>query len=244
MAYSDPALFAAAAHGRTNEVMQLLGKGDDIQETTRSGDSALHGAVLGGHGVTVLQLLHHGAHLNLTNNSGDTPLHLAGQRGGISMVHILLKNDANVLARNSSGKTPENLAAACGHTKVAALLRRRREVITQGLGKGNSLPAFPAGRKVAGKGKSAEEAEEAELSGAEEGGQGGWDAPAPVRNVDWCQLGNVRGEFREGDALNVVSIPGASDEIEVVVTSTKFLQERSVIQITSTGPPQPLNPKS
>lgn len=75
MACSDPALCTAAAHGRNNEVLMLLGKGDDVQETTRSGDSALHGAALGStvpplgrHGATLLQLLNHGAHLDATNN--------------------------------------------------------------------------------------------------------------------------------------------------------------------------------
>ena len=52
----------------------------------------------------------------------------------------------------------------------------------------------------------------------------------------WCQLENVRGRFNKGDILSVVLPSGKADPsgIEVKVSSTMFLAERSIIQIEST----------
>ena len=103
------------------------------------------------------------------------------------------------------------------------------------------VQAIPSETEVDGKGKSAErEAEEAERSSSDEVGG---DSPEPVSNVHWCQLEHVRGDFMEEVHLSVKSSAGTrlTSGITVLVTSTKFLKERSVIQITSTGNPKPMS---
>jgi len=63
--------------------------------------------------------------------------------------------------------------------------------------------AMPSERRVAGKMWSVEkEVEEAERSSSDEVGG---EAPEPVRNVHWCQLGKVHGEFTEEDGLSADS---------------------------------------
>ena len=61
--------------------------------------------------------------------------------------------------------------------------------------------------------------------------------------MHWCQLGKVHGEFTEEGGLSVDSSAGTrlTFGITGVVSSTKFLKERSVIQITSTGNPKSLS---
>ena len=77
---------------------------------------------------------------------------------------------------------------------------------------------------------------EEEAGKAEEGGE---EVMEPAGNEEWLQLENATGEFKEGDALSVISASGepAPPAVSVVVSSTKFLKARCIIQIKSSNPP-------
>ena len=71
------------------------------------------------------------------------------------------------------------------------------------------------------------------------------DVSLKERHVAWWQLKNLKSAgLPNGYELFIVSPSGKyPHRVSVVASSVKFLNERGVLQITATGPPQTSNPQ-
>ncbi|KAJ1485528.1 hypothetical protein T484DRAFT_1892420, partial [Baffinella frigidus] len=111
--------------------------------------------------------------------------------------------------------------------------------------KGKAKPKAKAGGGARSRGKKAEpepvEPQEDKVEPMVE--EEGEEAAEPISSEEWIQLENVTGEFKDGQAVSVISPSGETcpSGVEVVVSSTKFLKARCIIQIKSTGSPEDLD---
>ena len=108
------AFVRAAAHNRSEEVIQWLEQGVDVNVTDQFGKTALNRAVFFGHEQTVKLLLERGADVTRSDKSGDPPIHVAVERNRLDSAEILLASGADVNALNSRGYTPLYQAVQSG----------------------------------------------------------------------------------------------------------------------------------
>jgi ankyrin repeat protein len=122
--YGFPALWTAASLGRTEDVLQLLAGGADIEEPGGDRQSTpCAAAALQGHVQTVQLLLQHKAQVSAKDNEWDTPLHYTALHGHVEIVKLLLHNGAaDRPTAAGSGRTPLFYAAIQGHQDIAFLL--------------------------------------------------------------------------------------------------------------------------
>lgn len=114
-------LHEAAAHGRHEEVSQLLQEGRyDIDAPTRAKRwTALMLACEEGHLEVVKRLLDRKLDINARNDAGRTALHIAAYQKQNSVVSALLERrpfPAKVNVKDNLGRTPFIYAASEGHT--------------------------------------------------------------------------------------------------------------------------------
>ena len=123
MDWGAPALWSASSNGETQEVLQLLKDGVDIEE--RGGptlSTPLFIAVCQGQEGVVRVLLKHGADPSAQDCYGWTPLHRAANRGREGVVRALLEYGADMSAESDGGETASQHAADWGHNAVVELL--------------------------------------------------------------------------------------------------------------------------
>jgi ankyrin repeat protein len=81
--------------------------------------------------VDILNALAHGVDLTteLTFPPNQYPLHLACQKGSLICVYLLVMNGIDILERNESGLSGFEIAEFHGHKEIAALLKKRLDVM-------------------------------------------------------------------------------------------------------------------
>lgn len=98
-------IIAAAAAGKTENVLDFIRNGVSTEERDDDGWTPLLMASYYGHVETVRALLNHGADPNGTDWNGGTPLQFAAQNDHDVIVKILLDKGAYVNARDRFGST-------------------------------------------------------------------------------------------------------------------------------------------
>ena len=117
-------LLEAAKAGNTEEVINALNEGADINAQNNIANSPLHLAARNRNGntKTAQELIKAGADVNLQNNDGETPLHIAACYDHTKIGVSLIKAGADVNAKNNNNKTPLHLAAQFARTEIAETL--------------------------------------------------------------------------------------------------------------------------
>ena len=121
---TDPKLFVGfAAEGLTDDVVELLDKGMDVNSTMGElGITALMAAANKGHSDLVSLLLERGADPDIRTDDGDTALIGAALDGHSDIVSLLLGAGAKVDAKDKNGTTALMAAAWNGHHEVVEIL--------------------------------------------------------------------------------------------------------------------------
>jgi uncharacterized protein len=115
--YDD--ILVAANNGQTEQVIDFLRRGLDVNTTDREGATLLLIAARTGNLGLAQFLVANRASLMRPNRYGDTALHLAASQGHIQMVKLLVDSGAEI---NSSGWTPLQYAIYSGHLEIASYL--------------------------------------------------------------------------------------------------------------------------
>ncbi|XP_043822694.1 protein phosphatase 1 regulatory subunit 12A isoform X6 [Dromiciops gliroides] len=109
--FDDGAVFlAACSSGDTDEVLELLHRGADINYANVDGLTALHQACIDDNVDMVKFLVENGANINQPDNEGWIPLHAAASCGYLDIAEFLIGQGAHVGAVNSEGDTPLDIA--------------------------------------------------------------------------------------------------------------------------------------
>lgn len=117
-------IYRACNEGNVDVVNMLLGKGANLDDRDRHGDTPLLLACRGGHEEIALALLKNGANIYARNKyNNDTSLYLAIDRDLTSVVNMLLEKGANIhVNRWHIESTPLHGAVAIGNINMAAVL--------------------------------------------------------------------------------------------------------------------------
>eukprot|EP00249_Psilotum_nudum_P036106 c6342_g1_i1 orf=390-2159(+) len=127
-----------------NELLDMLGLGDDLRYGARKGQlklvqrslmkgamlngqdeqgwTALHRAAFKGNTDVIKYLLEKGADIESKDEEGYTPLHCATEASQENAILLLLKHGANTNARSKKGATPFQIAKALKHHNITPLL--------------------------------------------------------------------------------------------------------------------------
>jgi len=117
-------LATAAAKDKTDEVAQLLRRGDNPNFLDGLGRSPLSYAAASGNTAMIKLLLDGGARIDYRDGFGSTPLHWAAESGRVEALRMLIDAKAPVDAQNRQGVTPLMLAAGANKGEaVKALLK-------------------------------------------------------------------------------------------------------------------------
>jgi len=112
----------AAYLGHSDEVMNFLSSGGDINLKDPSGLTLIHTAIYGGHLQVIESLIERGANLNIQDNFGWTPLHTASAAGRQEITRFLLGIDADTTLDDKTGRTALHWAAEKGHKAIVEVL--------------------------------------------------------------------------------------------------------------------------
>lgn len=121
--HGHTALMRAALEGNTEQVVELLQQGVDINQRDENDRTALMFAVINRHYETMKVLLEYGADVNARSNQEGTPLMAATLAGDLRMVKALLDQgaDPHVHLRETN-ETAATIAASRGYDEIARLL--------------------------------------------------------------------------------------------------------------------------
>ncbi|KNC56002.1 MHC_I family protein [Thecamonas trahens ATCC 50062] len=103
-------VIGAAEAGKVDQVRQLIDRGADINQPTKSGTTALHRAAAKGHIAVVELLLDRGAFMEAADRWGDRPLHKAAHNLHRDVIELLLTKGALYLVTNADGLRPDQMA--------------------------------------------------------------------------------------------------------------------------------------
>lgn len=138
-------MIAAARHGETEKIKQLLSKGTDINAPEpESGDTALLAAIDKDQWATAEFLLTQHPNLSLQDKNGNSPLYLAVSKGdsALAMVNLLLEAGADAdlgpSQGDNAGGTPLYIACATGANGCLESLLRHGASSTKRLPSGAS----------------------------------------------------------------------------------------------------------
>lgn len=112
-------LISYARERNLQEVLQLLEKGADVNDSDRHGHTALFEASKNGDCDLVQALLERGANINQADKTGCTPLHIAAQLGRLEVVRKLIDSQADICVKDDSGSSPLHKAIICKGTSEA-----------------------------------------------------------------------------------------------------------------------------
>eukprot|EP00959_Pyramimonas_sp_CCMP1952_P159692 3340213-Pyramimonas_sp.AAC.1 len=117
-------LWAAAVHGRAEELRALvdLGADCDVKGGDRTGTTPLHQAAARGHTDAVRALVELGADYNVKSANGLTPLHAAASLGHWGAVRALAELGADYNVESAEGINALHLAAGGGKVEAVAVL--------------------------------------------------------------------------------------------------------------------------
>ncbi|MFC5653128.1 ankyrin repeat domain-containing protein [Paenibacillus solisilvae] len=121
-------LFRAAEAGKTEEVLQLIAQGADINERDSRGRTPLMAAVHGNKPAAVQAIINAGADINLQDNRQDNPLLYAGAEGLLEILQILIRAGADTRITNRFGGTALIPAADRGHVDNIRVLLEQSDV--------------------------------------------------------------------------------------------------------------------
>ena len=130
-------LHTAAAEGRTEVALELVGQVADKNSVAGNLGTPLHRAAIKGHLVTLRALLEHGCSLDILTPTGRTVLHHAAQGGNVPVINELIDRGCKVDVTDKDNWTPLHIAAAMGRTEAALELIRRgadKTIVAIGLG--------------------------------------------------------------------------------------------------------------
>lgn len=118
----------AIKRGDVQAVLDLLGRGADIDARDRYGQTALMLAALAGHHEVVETLIAHRAKLNITAKFGLSALMLAIVAGHTEVARLLAQAGADLSLRGTgapgfAGKTASDLAKDRGMPELSAELK-------------------------------------------------------------------------------------------------------------------------
>lgn len=103
-------------------VMNLIGRGVDINSRDKMNRTLLHNAAAGGLNNLLANLIKQGAKPNTSDIYGSTPLHEAVFHGHKDTVTLLLSNGADVNLCRPDGTTPLHIAREYGNQEMTDLL--------------------------------------------------------------------------------------------------------------------------
>ncbi len=118
----------AIKNGDVRIVLDLLGRGEDVNALDRYGQTALMLAAHAGHHEVVEALIAHGANLDAIAKFGLSALMLAVVAGHVEVARLLAKAGADLSLRGSgapgfAGKTAYDLAEERGMLELSAELK-------------------------------------------------------------------------------------------------------------------------
>ena len=100
----------------------LLGRGANIEATSRYGTTPLHDAASSGRAPVASHLLDRGANIEARDNNGRSPLFFALEHDNGAVVRLLVSRGADIHLKDSSGQTPLHVAAQADHSDLVDLL--------------------------------------------------------------------------------------------------------------------------
>jgi len=118
-------LHRAVRLGKTDEVVDYLAQGDNVDAISVHHFSALMLAAREGHLVIVQRLLEAGADTSLTHPNQRTALHFAAGSGHLDVVKALVAHGASLNALNRAGKTAAIEAAQFNHRDTVLFLQQQ-----------------------------------------------------------------------------------------------------------------------
>jgi ankyrin repeat protein len=118
----------AIKRGEVQIVLDLLGRGTDVDSRDRNGQTALMLAAHAGHGEIVETLIAHRANLNITAKFGLSALMLALVAGHAELARVLAKAGADLSLRGTgapgfAGKSAYDLAVERGMLELSTELK-------------------------------------------------------------------------------------------------------------------------
>jgi ankyrin repeat protein len=124
----DAAWEDAIKRGDVQVVLDLLGRGTDVDARDRYGQTALMLAAHAGHREVVETLIAHRANLNITAKFGLSALMLALVAGHADVARVLAKAGADLSLRGTgasgfAGKTAYDFAVARGMLELSSELK-------------------------------------------------------------------------------------------------------------------------
>ncbi|KAK3267391.1 hypothetical protein CYMTET_24046 [Cymbomonas tetramitiformis] len=126
-------LHAAAEKGMVEMLIELAGKGVEVDAEDREGRTALTVALAFGQEGAARALLEAGAGVNA--GTGQRPLHAAAMKGMEEMVRELVEKSTEVDAEDGEGRTALTVALAFGQEAVARALLEAGAGVNAGTGR-------------------------------------------------------------------------------------------------------------
>eukprot|EP00941_MAST-03F_sp_MAST-3F-sp1_P002818 g2818.t1 len=116
-------LILAIKEGRTNDAMNFIQEGADINARSTESHTALHCAILAGNEALALVLIHKKDIIcNAKDAHGATALLFASTRGKPEIVDALLRKEANCELAYEDGRTPLISACQQGYVTIVQML--------------------------------------------------------------------------------------------------------------------------
>ncbi len=121
-------LIQAAERGDAKTVLELIGKGADLDAKDSRGRTPIMAATHGNRVETVKALIDAGANINLQDDRKDNPFLYAGAEGQLEILKLLIEAGADTKLTNRYGGTALIPASERGHVEVVRELLARTDV--------------------------------------------------------------------------------------------------------------------
>jgi len=128
VAFMERSFIQAAESGETDQVLQWIEDGVNINTTDAEGRTAILAATHGNQVDTVIALIEAGANINLQANNLDNPFLYAGAEGLLEIVNVLIDAGADPTITNRFGGTALIPASEHGYVEVVKELLTRSNV--------------------------------------------------------------------------------------------------------------------
>lgn len=121
-------LILLAESGNTEQVLQLLQKGADINATDQKGSTAIMAATYHNQIETVKALVQEGADINIQDDRLDNVVLYAGAEGSLEIIRIAIEAGADMTITNRFGGTALIPASERGHVEVVKELLTNSDI--------------------------------------------------------------------------------------------------------------------
>ena len=113
-----PPLWCASAAGHLKIVKYLVGKGANVNSTTKSNSTALRAACFDGHLDIVKFLVENSADIEIANRHGHTCLMIACYKGHLAIAKYLIQKSADLNRKSVKGRIlPSHYSNTCDDSK-------------------------------------------------------------------------------------------------------------------------------